>query len=94
MKSFVYSVWFLDTDALEGDQDREWVACIGIQAATATEAQKWGDTLAHDRNRRFPHDTFIRSSIELESEEAGVTDWSKLPRISAGETATDATIGW
>lgn len=94
MNSFIYSVWFLDTRALEGEQNREWVACIGIQATTATEAQKWGDTLAHERSRRFPQDTFASSSVELECEVEGVTDWSNLPRISAGETATDAIIGW
>jgi hypothetical protein len=94
MNSFIYNVWFLDTDAHEDDQDREWVACIGIQATTAEEAQKWGDALARERNRRFPSDIFVSSSVELESEVVGVTDWSGVPRISAGETATDAIIGW
>ena len=94
MDSFIYSVWFLDSDAAEDDQDREWVACIGIRAPSAAEAQAWGDALAHDRSRRIPNETFIRSSVELERDVAGVADWSNLPRIHAGESATDDVIGW
>lgn len=94
MDSFIYSAWFLNSEACEGDQDREWVACIGIQAATAKEAREWGDSLALEHSRRFPKDEFVGSSVELESEVVGVNDWSSLTRIRAGETATDDVIGW
>ena len=93
MNSFIYSVWFLNSEALEEDQDREWVACIAIAAASAEEAQQWGDVLAHERGRRVPTDTFVSSSVELESD--GPTPaTSILPRIRVGEKARDALIGW
>lgn len=94
MSRFIYSVWFLDTEARDADQDREWVACIGINATSKEDAQGWGDTLALDRARRRPRDSFLHSSVELEDEMSGVTDWSSLPRISAGEAAADDIIGW
>jgi hypothetical protein len=94
MDSFVYSVWFLDTEADDGDQDREWIACFAIQAVSAADAQSWGDRLARNRSRRLPKDAFVRSSVERETEMNGVTDWSSLPRITAGQSATDTTIGW
>ena len=92
MDRFIYSVWFLDTLAHDEDQDREWVACIGIEARTAEEAQQWGDVLAHERGLRFPSETFVRSSIELESETTAA-DISTLPSISVGQIATDALNG-
>lgn len=94
MDSFIYSVWFLNTEAHQEDQDREWIACVAIQATTAVEAQKWGDTLANERSRRLPKDAFVRSSVEREVEVSGVTVWSELPRITAGQIASDAAIGW
>jgi hypothetical protein len=94
MAEFVYSVWFSDDDALDDDQDREWVACIGIEAGNGDEAQRWGDTLARDRVSRNPAERFIRSSIELRSEVSGVTNWSSLPCVRAGQLASDDEIGW
>lgn len=94
MGSFIYSVWFLNTDAHEGDEDREWIACVAIQAATAVDAQKWGDTLANERSRCLPKDAFVRSSVEPEAEMSGITDCSSLPRITAGQMPTEAAIGW
>ncbi|WP_033927155.1 hypothetical protein [Sphingomonas sp. 35-24ZXX] len=94
MDSFIYNVWFFDTEAHEGDQDREWIACFAIQAITAQEAQSWGDRLAKDRSRRFPKDTFVRSSEVRQTEVNDVTDWSSIPRITAGQSATDTAIGW
>ena len=35
MLRFVYSAWFRDTTLVEGDQDREWVACMIILATSA-----------------------------------------------------------
>jgi len=94
MSKFVYSAWFLDTDAHGGDQNREWVACIGIEGASEEVAQGWGDALARRRAQRDRRDAFLHSSIELENEANGITDWSGLPRIKAGEAATDEEIGW
>lgn len=94
MDNFIYSVWFLDTEAVDGDQDREWIACFAIQALSAVDAQRWGDKLARDRSRRRPKDVFIRSSIERETEMSGVTDWSSTPRITVGKGATDIAIDW
>ncbi|MGB3721271.1 MAG: hypothetical protein WA979_00450 [Pacificimonas sp.] len=94
MNDFIYSVWFLDTNAYEGDQDQEWVACIGIRADTATEAQSCGDALAMERTRRNPQDAFIKSSVAGECEMDGDFDCSSLPRITAGQIATDADLGW
>jgi hypothetical protein len=94
MSKFLYSVWFLDTDAYGDDQDREWVACFGIEAASEKDAQRWGDTLARDRAHRHQRDTFLHSSIEPEDQVRGVTDWSSLPRIRAGEAVSDDVIGW
>ena len=94
MSKYVYSVWFLDTEAPGNEQEREWVACIGIEAASEKDAKCWGDTLARDRAQRRRRDTFLRSSVELENAASGVTDWSSLPRVRAGEAATDDIVGW
>lgn len=94
MNKYVYSVWFLDTEALGDDQDREWVACICIEAASEKGAQGWGDNLARDRAQRFRRDTFLRSSVELQHAASEGVDWSGLPHVREGEAATDDTIGW
>ncbi|PAX06527.1 hypothetical protein [Sphingomonas lenta] len=93
MNAYIYSAWFLDTAAHEADQDREWVACIGIAASSPDEAQRWGDILAQERSHRVLGDQFIRSSVELESD-SDASDISDLPRIGAGDRASDALIGW
>jgi hypothetical protein len=94
MAEFVYSVWFADDAAFPDDQDREWVACIGIEAASAKEAQAWGDRLAHDRAIRRNSERFLWSSVELKAEVVGVTDWSTMPCIRVGQCASDDEIGW
>jgi hypothetical protein len=94
MNKYVCSVWFLDAYAHSDDQDREWVACISIEAASEKDAQGWGDTLARDRAQRRRRDTFLRSSVESEGRVISITDWSSLPRVRAGEAATDDIIGW
>lgn len=50
MTEFVYSAWFADDAAHPDDQDREWVACIGIEAASPEEAQGWGNHLSRERD--------------------------------------------
>lgn len=94
MVKFIYSAWFLDTVAEADDQDKEWAVCIGIKASTAEVAKDWGDTLTSGRMGRFPSDEFIWSSVQREVDVEGVTDWSTLPRIKAGDYATDEEIGW
>lgn len=94
MVSYLYSAWFEDLNASADDQDREWIACIVIEADTSTAAKQWGDTLAIERSARAGYDTFLRSEVEVASTAKGVMDWSNLPRIAAGERVSDKVIGW
>jgi len=94
MASFIYSGWFLDHTANPDDQDREWVACITIDAGSAEEAQSWGDALAKSRADRHSADTFLRSSIETFGAADASLDLTTLPRIKAGELASDNMLGW
>lgn len=94
MSRFIYTAWFLDAEAGKDDPDREWVACIIIEAACENEAQRWGDTLARARADRTSSETLLRSSVEPEDDSIGSSDGSILPRIKAGETAADEVIGW
>ena len=61
MSEYLYSAWFVDKAALPDDQDREWVACILIHAASAEAARSWGDSLAQDRATLSASDRFLRS---------------------------------
>jgi hypothetical protein len=94
MAEFLYSAWFAEDAAYQDDQDREWVACIGIEAISAEQAQEWGDRLARDRASRSETERFLWSSVELRADVVGVTDWSTLPNIRAGQAASDEEIGW
>jgi hypothetical protein len=76
------------------DPDHEWVACIGIEAASEEKAQGWGDRLARDRAGRSGAERFLRSSVELKADAFGVSDWSTMPRIRAGQPVSDEEIGW
>ena len=93
MSNFIYSVWFRDAEALPDDQDREWVACMIIEAATAEAAKEWGDTLARDRAERIPRDCFVSSSVEPESDLTNA-DMSLVPRIRSGQWPSDELLGW
>jgi len=93
VEHFIYSAWFRDTTATPDDQDRDWVACICIQATTAQQAQDWGDTLARSRVERAPSDLFISSSVEPEHPITNL-DLRSVPRIIVGETPTDEALGW
>src|SRR3546814_5745544 len=64
MSEFLYSAWFVDENALPNDQDREWVACILIDADCADAAKSWGDSLAQDRAAKSLSECFLWSSIE------------------------------
>ena len=94
MPTFIYSAWFLNSDAIAGDQDREWVACFGIDAATMGNARDWGDVLAAGYAERRASESFMRSSIEVAEENEGLARLATLPRISVGEVASDEVIGW
>jgi hypothetical protein len=94
MAEFLYSAWFIDESALPDEQNREWVACILINADSAQEAQSWGDTLARDRAARNPEEPFLRSFVDDEvSLPEPAAQWS-VPRIEAGRLASDEEIGW
>ena len=94
MAEFVYSAWFLDETARPGDQDREWLACILIDATNAEAAQEWGDTLARDRANRNLGDRFLWSSIEEKTSIIKASNLSDLPRIGEGQHVSDEEIGW
>ena len=94
MTSFIYSAWFLDKLAAVDDQDREWVACIRIEAESQSVAKDWGDSLARNRCIRRPNDEFLRSSVEAEDQFVEVTDWSSLPRTRVGQHLSDRELGW
>ena len=94
MAEFLYSAWFVDEAALPDDQDREWVACILINADCAEAARSWGDTLAQDRAAHSPSDRFLRSSIEDKACLDEATDWSSVPRVEAGRLISDEKMGW
>lgn len=94
MSEFLYSAWFVDETALPNDQDREWVACILINADCADDARSWGDSLAHDRATKRLSERLLRSSIEDRTSLPKTMDLSNLPRIEAGQLASDEEIGW
>ena len=94
MADFIYSAWFLNRAAHPTDQDREWIACIAIEAEKADAAQKWGDVLAVEYSARHGDETFLRSSVELQGANESISDLTGLPRIKVGELASDAVIGW
>jgi hypothetical protein len=94
--AWIYVVWFRDLRAAPEDEDRDWVAVLGISAPSAEEAQAWGDHLARGREERRPEDRFLTSEVHLPSDPrySETTDWSRTPRIVAGVEADDETIGW
>jgi hypothetical protein len=93
MPSYLYNAWFENPSASEDDQDREWIACITIEAETSDEAKRWGDTLAMERSSREGGDVFLRSDIEAPAT-IGSADWSAVPRIVAGQRVSDDVLGW
>ena len=94
MPEFLYSAWFVDEAALPDDQDREWVACILIDADCAETARSWGDSLAQDRATLSPSDCFVRSSIEDKAYLDEAADWSSVPRVEAGRPVSGEKMGW
>jgi hypothetical protein len=94
MPTFIYSAWFSNSDAAPDDQDREWIACIGIDAETMDEARDWGDVLAAGYAERQATESFTHSSIEVPEGSEGLADLATLPRITAGQVASEEAIGW
>lgn len=94
MAEFLYSAWFVDDAALPDDQDREWVACILIDADCADAAKSWGDSLAQDRANPNSSERFLWSSIEDKTSLPEATDLLNLPRIEAGLPVSNEEIGW
>src|SRR3546814_9816630 len=91
MSEFLYSAWFVDENALPNDQDREWVACILIDADCADAAKSWGDSLAQDRAAKSLSECFLWSSIEDKTSVPEPTDLLSLPRIKAGQRSEEHT---
>jgi len=94
MATYTYCVWFENRLVPYHDQDREWCACINIDAATSSEAQGWGDTLALARFERIPSDIFVHSEVQLKAAVPNIADWSSVPNISAGDQVSEELIGW
>jgi len=94
MSTFIYSAWFSNSDTAPDDQDREWIACIGIDAETMDEAREWGDVLAAGYVERQASESFMRSSIEVPEGNEGLADLATLPRVVVGEVPSDEVIGW
>lgn len=92
MASFIYTAWFRDPNADEGDEDYEWPACIRVTANSLEAARNWGDQLATRRSQRLPSAIFLHSTAEQES--VGPGSGHDLPTVADGEDAADATIGW
>jgi hypothetical protein len=91
MPQFLYSVWFLDKNAEIDDQDREWIACLIIDADSLERAKQWGDHLATNFAHRHANNEFTSSGIETASEKVLSQG---LPFIAFGEEASDSKIGW
>ena len=90
---YVYTVWFRDTSAEPDDQDREWPACIVIDADRIDDATAWGDHLAKRFSNRRSTEQFLRSQSEP-IDAYSDADMSSTPRVACGHEATDEEIGW
>lgn len=93
MARFPYSVSFLDVSASDEDQDREWVACLEIEATTSERAKHWGDTLAASYISRHESLRMTQSSIETPGS-WDRSDRIAVPTIQFGYSPTDDEIGW
>lgn len=93
MARFPYIVCFLDADAFEEDEHREWVACFEIEAETAEQAKLWGDTLAAAYVARWKNLRVTQSSTKPPGSWDD-TDRRDVPTIQFGHAATDEEIGW
>jgi hypothetical protein len=91
MLRFPYSVWFLDRGAAEDDQDREWVACINIEAMSSEDAKQWGGMLATSYVSRHQHLRMRSSRVDAPCATEGQT---AAATIQLGRAATDEDIGW
>lgn len=76
---FEYVVWFRDHGLPAADQDYEWPAVFVVEAATAEEATRWGDT----HSRRY-----------AEQRRLEWMGFDSLPVIVFGREASDGEIGW
>jgi hypothetical protein len=86
---FEYVVWFRDARFPADDPEYEWPACFWIDAASAEEAQAWGDHRARAYSARRGEEAIFLSS-HLDPPSAGVD----TPVVRAGEPASDEHIGW
>lgn len=89
----LYYVWFRDTSVPPEDQDREWVACIVIDAGTRSDAVAWGDHLAGRYSTQSGCQEVLSSGLES-IESYSEIEISQLPQVEYGYEATDEEIGW
>jgi hypothetical protein len=93
LSQFLYTVWLRDHDAEQEDPDREYPACIAIEAENAVLAREWGDKLAGKFLRSNRRQEFMQSQIEpLKQYER--CDLGCLPFVRYGDEPTDEQIGW
>ena len=95
MEQFMYVAWIRDTRFPPEDQDSEWVACIVIRAASAADAQEWGDHLAKRKCSGNDQEVFMWSEVHMRDNPTYSEEmWSSVPEVAYGEEATDKHIGW
>ena len=86
---YLYTAWFQDQLAQPADQDREWPACFVVEADTAEEARRCGNHLSLSFSRRRVTEKFLRSSVEVVSQNLGA-----LPLVLDGQEVSDEEVGW
>ncbi len=95
MSQYVYAAWFRDHASERSDRDREWVACLLVEAETAADAQTWGDHLASGMCTRRTQEEFLWSEVRPPNDPLySGTDNTSLPAVKYGVEATDEEIGW
>ncbi|WP_213450828.1 hypothetical protein [Rhizomonospora bruguierae] len=90
MQRYEYVVWFRNPALPADDEDYEWPAVFVVEAASADDAQSWGDHLG----RRWADgagEIFLYSAVEpfVRSVEA-----DRLPVVPYGVEVSDEHIGW
>ena len=89
----MYTVWFKDSKAELGDQDREYPVCFAIEAESGSLAKEWGDNLSKQFSRRNNNNEILYSIIEP-FEAYKDNNLTNTPLIKYGYLATDDEIGW
>lgn len=92
---WVYTAWFRDSLATPEDEDREWVACILIEASSESDAHAWGDHLARSMCSRITNEEFVGSEVRSPDDRTYMNvAIEDLPTVAYGVEASDEQIGW